>query len=137
MKYGILIFIVILALGCEIQDTIGIPDHYRTYDSYKGCNCNVYKMEFLSGTTLFRFALSGSCKELTENEYLQEYEDYLTAYMQRWDGRNGIVYLEFYDDFSRDQLNKRLIQSTECITLRRSKFNIMELNGGHRLEISI
>lgn len=80
------------------------------FDYNVGTSCKAYGMYFSTGETIYRFSIAGSCVSLSEDEFLESYQEFLDDIQIREEKigvREGEIIIEPYDDIS-----VGLIQST-------------------------
>ncbi|MGJ8661629.1 MAG: hypothetical protein ACSHXL_06300 [Bacteroidota bacterium] len=113
MKY--LIFISLITVGCSVKkdENLGKPDNYVVYETEKTDDCSIYQMIFKNGDYLFRFALSGACKEINQEKYLENYDRFLNENDSILK-KKGKLLFEFYNISNEsDELLTEIIEATK------------------------
>lgn len=97
MKYTLIITALFLLLSCKNKDEeIGRPDPYILTEKNISEDCSAYQMRFKKGHYILNFALSGTCKKLKFEEYIQEYSRYLNQYQDSLLVRKGYIMLKYH-----------------------------------------
>lgn len=99
-------------------EEIDYPEQYKLIEKKIGDDCTAFQMIFHQGEYIFVYSLSGSCTELTDNSYTQEYKIFLEKYKNILIEKGYIVLN--YEHFDKKQEMKNEIVS---ITKRQLKRN--------------
>ena len=125
MKYTLIITALFLLLSCKNRDEeIGRLDPYILTEKNISEDCSAYQMRFKKGDYILNFALSGTCKKLKFEEYIQEYSRYLNHYQDSLLVRKGYIMLKYH---SHNFLNiniKDFQDSIINVTKRNFKTNV-------------
>ncbi len=98
MKYSIIIILLILSSCLSISDSeIGKPENYLLTEKEISKDCNAYQIRYYKGDNMFRFSLSGTCKELTMNDYVDEYSEFIQLYKAGLHIRRGYIIFDYYN----------------------------------------
>jgi hypothetical protein len=89
-------FVFLLSCVSKNDDEIGKPEVYTLTERKMSEDCNAYLMGFWKGGYILRFALAGSCKCLTREEYIQEYSRSLNCYWDSLANRRGYIIFDYY-----------------------------------------
>ena len=109
-------FFLFFVTSCVIRDKeIGKPENYKLTEREISEDCIAYQMRFNDGQYIFRFSLSGPCKNLTLENYIQEYSRYLSSQRDSLVYKRGYVILDFYN---LTDTNNVLLDSVINITKR-------------------
>ncbi|MDQ6473109.1 hypothetical protein RB619_20915 [Flavobacterium sp. LHD-80] len=106
MKYSMLIVFFVLLSCKHSNQEIRKPDNYTLSEKNVSEDCNVYQMRFYKEEYIFRFALTGPCKNLSLKSYLSEYSDYLSRNGDSLINKRGLIIIEYYE------LNKKEVQDS-------------------------
>ena len=119
MKHISFIFLALLAGCCTVEDSeIGKPEKYILTETIISEDCNAYQIRYFEGKNIFRFSLSGTCKQLTMDNYIKGYSDYLSLNQDSLVAKRGYIIFDYY---SFKDTNNVLVDSIIEITKR--KFN--------------
>jgi hypothetical protein len=86
-------------------------DNYRIKDYKIAKDCNFYVSVFEQGAYVFRFALSGSCRELNNTEFIERYRKSLIEHKSK--SRKGLLVIDYYKEM---QLSSNEIQKLYDLT---------------------
>ena len=95
MKKYISIILFILT-ACK-QNIIHNPEEYYLTEKNMYDDCNLYQLFFENGDYLFKYSLAGSCNNLTKEDYIIEYTDYLKRNKALLSNRLGFIILDKFD----------------------------------------
>ena len=133
MKYYIIIITCILS-GCfsvsdsEISDSgIGTPENYLLTEKNISNDCRAYQIRYHKGDNMFRFSLSGTCKDLSMSDYLDEYSKFLQSYKDSLIVKRGYIIFDYYN-FS--DTSNVFVDSLLKITRQNFKTNVGLLEVG-------
>jgi hypothetical protein len=116
MRHINFIFLILLAGCCTVGDSeIGKPEKYILTEINISEDCNAYQIRYYEGKNIFRFSLSGTCKQLTMDNYIKGYSDYLSLNQDSLVFKRGHVIFDYY---SFKDTNNVLVDSIIEITKR-------------------
>ena len=110
------ILILAICFSCKSNKLIE-KENYNTVETDLN-DCNIYKMIFNDGKYMFRFALSGKCDNLSNEDYINNYKTFLDTYKDSLKVKNGMIIFEHYNT---PKLNNNMIDSIEKITTEKLK----------------
>lgn len=111
IRRGLTVFFIVslsviyCLFGCGENDpkTEG-ANKYSLVDYHYSDNCNIYKMIFSEEKCVFRVALSGSCNELTADEYVKNVDAFLNSYSDSLSfSSDNYLRLEYYSSTGIDK----------------------------------
>lgn len=116
MRYFFIILLLMTGACCSVKDSeIGKPENYFSTEREISEDCTGYQIKYYSGKNIFRFSLSGACKNLTMESFLQEYTYYLSTYRDSLADKRGFIIVDYY---SISNENNVLVDSIIGITKR-------------------
>lgn len=89
--------IVLLLVSCNMDSDLGKPEGWTLTETRVSDNCNAYQMRFDKHSYFFRFAFSGRCDQITQDNYLRIYTEYLSSYQDSFKGSSGLILLDKID----------------------------------------
>lgn len=131
---SILLFLIV---GCDYLSNKSEPINVNSYyieDDYKSADCNIYKMIFNDGKYLFRFALAGRCKELTNSIFIEEYKLFFKKYLKaEGKDKKGLVLIEHETLKITPSFEYEILNSTINIYNNSANVSLIESNEKHTL----
>lgn len=74
LKYLTITNRCILSSCFSVSDSgIGTPENYLLTEKNISNDCRAYQIRYHKGDNMFRFSLSGTCKDLSMSDYIDEY----------------------------------------------------------------
>lgn len=110
--------------SCNKNDKdIGKQDAYIVTEQNLSSNCSIYQMlikskNYKKGDWFLRVALSGQCKNLTKQEYIEAYSKYLNLNQDSLRGKRGYIIIEYYG-----LENTNHVLQDSIVKITKKKFN--------------
>jgi hypothetical protein len=109
-----ILHIIILFTSCKYNDEeIGKIDNYKLVENRIDRSCTIYQLVFNKGEYICRYSLSGSCDNLSIQNYIFVYERYLINNKKKLNNIKGFI---IFDHYFNGKKEKALIDSLIYIT---------------------
>ncbi|WP_297333758.1 hypothetical protein [Flavobacterium sp.] len=133
-KIAFIVIIIIFTNCCKTVQDNTLKSSYRVINLTDYEDCNIYTMVFVPETDyLFRYALSGSCKNLDLNECLHLYNSlFEDSNLELYDCNGKKIIIELYN--YTNEVKDSLVKITERQLNRKVKIS-KEWKGGFEVRI--
>ncbi|MFN6348283.1 MAG: hypothetical protein ACK567_02735 [Chitinophagales bacterium] len=89
--------IIILLVSCNYRDgEIGKIENYKLVEKAISKDCTISQLIYNDGSYICRYSLSGSCIDLSIENYINEYSYYLTQHKKEIENRSGYIIFDHY-----------------------------------------
>jgi len=118
---AIAVFLLSLILFSCNSDPVEQESDWEFADYYISDDCNIYKILLYNEEYVFVFTLAGPCSELSDKEFIEEYERFYLA-TDSLPERKGKVVIEYYEGMNK---NDTIVNSIIEITKRMTHHNVV------------